>query len=111
MRRAFPSILSRISVAALLTLCQCSFLFDLGSLDRSGRPAEGDDGAIDGLDEDVADDVGVVDDGDDGAEVGPGGGDDSSADAPTDAADLDAAPDATRGCGTTRPRLTAPLNT
>jgi len=93
MRAAFRRVVRTISGAALLALCQCSFLVDLGSLDRPGRAAGGDDGEdspIDGQAQDETDDVVVGDDGDD---VGPGEADDAGTNATSDAAFADATPD------------------
>jgi hypothetical protein len=45
MRPSFPRVVSTVIVAALLTLCRCSFLVDLSSLDRAGPAVGGDDAA------------------------------------------------------------------
>jgi hypothetical protein len=45
MRPSFARVVSTVIVAALLTLCGCSFFVDLGSLDRAGAAVGGDDAA------------------------------------------------------------------
>ncbi|HXN31753.1 MAG TPA: LamG domain-containing protein [Polyangiaceae bacterium] len=91
MRSAFPRFVPRVIVAALLllTLCRCSFLFDLGSLDRGGPASPDNDATAGGSNDAQSPD----ETSDDGADSGPSeGGVDPTPEA--DTAFFDAAPDA-----------------
>jgi len=102
MRSSFPRVVSPVIVATLLMLCRCSFLVDLGSLDRAGLAVGGDDAAGDG-----PNDLQAPNENDDGGgdDRGPGAVesyippdvDAALADAPL----LDASPDGGGGPGTT----------
>jgi hypothetical protein len=100
MRPSFSRVVSPVIVAALLTLCRCSFLVDLDSLDRAGLAVGSDDAGGDGPNDPPAQNN---DDGS-GDDRGPGANEsyvppDVDADLP-DAPLPDASPDGRGGLGT-----------
>jgi hypothetical protein len=94
-RKALLTVFARLAIAALVPLCQCSFLFDFHRLDNgdadSGDTTD-DGGGDDGLALEAAVDAGFVVDASEAGDLETSS-DDAGLDATVDSGDTDATPD------------------